>query len=314
MTITEWVEIYIARTALEKASEVQYRLIAKHLTDWHGAGVSLSTAADCDFLNRYLLWLERDLDRSPYTIVTRRTMLLVFLDAAADDGLCPAIRNRKVRCPRRPALIPKCLTAEQASRLIAACDEWDLHCRSSPYCPDTLRNGVPRGLFWKTFVATAWDTALRLSDVLALQRENICADGHLTIVQGKSKRQHRMRVHPQTLACIDELMNGDDRGDIFPWWCKRRHFYQQFKKLTTFAGIPCTTKWIRRGSASQYECDNPGQAWKHLGHSAPGLDRRFYLNPQIAYPDRPMVKSVTDGDGPSSRHQENGRCPSRDSR
>ncbi len=295
MTLVEWVEIYIARRALEEATEVQYRIAARQLTGWHGAAVSIETAADCDFLNRFLLWLERDLGRSPYTVATRRTMLLVFLDAAADDGLCRPVRRKKVRCPKRPALIPECLTARQTSHLIAACDVWDMYCRSHTGYSFLLPSGKRRGLFWKAFVATAWDTALRLSDVLSLKRQGVGPDGHLTIVQAKSGRQHQAQLHVRTLAMIDELIDGGDHDVIFPMWCKRRMFYRHFKNLTTFAGVPCTTKWIRRGSASQYEADNPGQAWKHLGHSAPGLDRRFYLNPQIAYPERPMVRSVTDG-------------------
>ncbi len=295
MTITEWVEIYIARRALEETTEGQYRTAARHLTDWHGRPVTLATAADCDLLNRYLLWLDRVLERSPYTIHARRTALLTLLAVAADDGLCPAIRHRKVRCPRRPAIIPQCLTVEQAGRLIAACDDWDSHCRSIPRYRNALPNGKPRGLFWKTFVATAWDTAIRLSDVLALQRESIQADGRLAIVQQKPGRQHHTRVCTETLRLIDQLLEGDNQGSIFQPWCDTTQFCRHFKNLTTFAGVPCTTKWIRRGSASQYEADNPGQAWKHLGHSAPGLDRKFYLNPQIAYPERPMVRSVTNG-------------------
>ena len=118
-------------------------------------------------------------------------------------------------------------------------------------------------------------------------------DKHYPLI-GISEASRLLQVNPQTLAWIDALMVGSETGDIFPAWCKRDQFYRHFKNLTTFAGVPCTTKWIRRGSASQYEADNPGQAWKHLGHSAPGLDRKFYLNPQIAYPERPMVRSVTD--------------------
>ena len=294
MTITKWVEIYIGRRALAESTEKQYRALARKLTRWHGAPVPLATAADCDFLNRYLLWLERGLGQSAYTIYSRRTVLLVLLDVAADDDLCPPVRHKKVRCPRRPALIPDCLTAQQAGRLLAACDDWDAYCRSNGRYKNELPNGKPRGIFWKAFVATAWDTALRLSDVLALDRQDIWPGGHLTIVQAKSGRQHRVDIHQRTLAWIDELMAGDETGGIFPVWCQRDQFYRHFKNLTTFAGVPCTTKWIRRGSASQYERDNPGQAWQHLGHSAPGLDRKFYLNPQIAYPERRMVRSVTD--------------------
>ncbi len=295
MTLAEWLGIYTARNSLAQASEAQLLVTVKQLAIWHGKAVPIGLAADCDFLNRYLLWVERVLERSAYTIIARRRNLLTLLDAAADDGLCPAVRRRKVRCPRCPALIPKCLTAQQMGRLIAACDDWDAQCRSMPHYRDVLPNGKPRGLFWKTFVATAWDTALRLSDVLALERQDITLGRGLTIVQAKSGRQHRVQFHQQTLAWIDDLMDGDDHGAIIPVWCERRQFYRHFKNLTTFAGVPCTTKWIRRGSASQYEADNPGQAWKHLGHSAPGLDRKFYLNPQIAYPERPMVRSVTDG-------------------
>ena len=293
-TITEWVEIYIGRRALEPTTERHYRCAARQFTRWYGKTLSIADAADCDLLNRHLLWLERGLERSAYTIYGRRTILLVLLDVASDDGLCPAIHRRKVRCPRRPALIPQCLTVKQAGRLIAACDPWDAYCRSTRYHRKLLPNGKPRGLFWKTFVATAWDTGFRLSDVLAIKREIIRPDGHLTIVQAKSGRQNRRQVHPETLALIDELMAGDERGPIFEMGCKHDQFYRHFKNLTTFAGVPCTTKWIRRGSASEYERHNPGQAWKHLGHSAPGLDRRFYLNPDIAYPEQPQVTSVFD--------------------
>ena len=294
MNFLEWVDVYVSRISLESSTEEQYHYAANHLTNWHGAHLPLRRAACSDMLNGYLRWMERDLKRSPYTTHSRRATLLVLLDAAAENGLCESLAHKSIRKVKRPSLVPECLTAREVATLITACDDWDAYCRSMPRFQNKLRNGKPRGLFWKTFVATAWDTALRLSDVLALERQDIWPGGHLTIVQAKTGRQHRVDIHQQTLAWIDELMTGDERGPIFPMWCKRAMFYRHFKNLTTFAGVPCTTKWIRRGSASQYEADNPGQAWKHLGHSAPGLDRKFYLNPQIAYPVRPMVRSVTD--------------------
>jgi integrase len=293
MTIVEWVERYVVQNSLEETTEGQYRAAANHFRSWQGSDNAISSIT-ADTLNHYLRWMERDLGRSPYTIRGRRATLLVLLDAAAIAGLCESVSHKTVRRIKCPALIPKCLTTDQVATLLVACDDWDDRCRSLPRVTNRLKNGKPRSLFWKAFVAVAWDSALRLSDVLSLERQDIWPGGHITIVQRKSGRQHRVQFHSQTIAWIDELMDGKDSGIIFPMWCKRAQFYRHFKKLTTFAGVPCTTKWIRRGSASQYERDNPGQAWKHLGHAEPGIDRKFYLHPEIAYPERPMVRSVVD--------------------
>ena len=40
---------------------------------------------------------------------------------------------------------------------------------------------------------------------------------------------------------------------------------------------------IRRGAASAAERDSAGSGWRLLGHTAPGLDREFYIDQTIAY-------------------------------
>src|SRR5690606_22120070 len=170
-------------------------------------------------------------------------------------------------------------TLDQFRKIEAACDA----------LPGKFRRlSVSRSLYMRSLVDAKYDSGLRLGDLLSLERDWIWPDGHLSIVQSKTGKQHRIQFRETTLARIRELQEAlPGHRLIWPAFARRKRFYQLFRKIVEMAGLRGSSKWIRRTSGSYFEREHPGEAWKHLGHSRPGVDRQFYLDPNVAYPTRP---------------------------
>lgn len=191
----------------------------------------------------------------------------------------------RIRRIKRPERVPECWTLEQFRRLEEECDRLPGRFRKLP---------VQRALYMRALVDAKYDTALRLGDLLSLERDWIWPGGFLSIVQHKSGKSHRIRLRDSTLARIDELQAAlPGHRLIWPQFAERKRFYQLFRKIVAAAGLKGSSKWIRRTSGSYYEREHPGEAWRHLGHARPGVDRQFYLAPNIAYPERPLPPDVT---------------------
>lgn len=84
---------------------------------------------------------------------------------------------------------------------------------------------------------------------------------------------------------------------ICPLWCCREAFFRSFKRLAKRAGLPnATTKWIRRGSASEMERLASGAGPAHLGHSRGSGDaifRQSYRVAKICDRDLPMPPPIS---------------------
>lgn len=145
------------------------------------------------------------------------------------------------------------------------------------------RLNIPRRLWWLSFIDFAYDTALRLSDILSVERGDIWPGGRLSIVQQKTGRAHTVQLRPRTVAEIDEsMMAQPDRRLVWPLGCTRGRWYRQFRRLRESAGLPDgSAKWLRRASASYVERDHPGRGTGHLGHRNSELFRRFYCDRRV---------------------------------
>lgn len=154
-----------------------------------------------------------------------------------------------------------------------------------------LQNGIDRNLWWVAFLLTAWATGLRLGDLLAIKRESIkpIADGFgISIVMSKTGRVIHRPLPACVVEAIDRLMSvGRPREVCFPLWSTQRNYYYEFKQIASEAGLSGTTKYIRRGSASEIEAMRAGSAQYHLGHKTSGLFETSYRVNRIVQRDIP---------------------------
>lgn len=227
---------------------------------------ALKTDLNRDTVNDWLLSLERA-GTSPRTLRGQRgNLLCLWRDACDNDRSLAA--PYKIRNPKIPEQIIDGFSAADVKQLLEACEHMQGCFRGSR---------MPRRLYWRSFLLFSWDTALRLGDVLSVERSWIWPGGFISIVQSKTGEAIRKQLSPATIAAIATQMDGQDRALIWPLWGRREAFFTAFRSLVESAGLNGTSKWLRRGSATAVELIKPGAAMAHLGHKTPGLAQKHYL-------------------------------------
>lgn len=249
---------------------VLVRQFSEHL-DRAASTDDLATAV----VNAWLESLESG-ELSRHTVRNKRRMLLTLWRAAFDDGLVKDL-PRKIRRIRVDRKVPRAPNHAKLAALLAVIDRLEGTFRKLP---------APRRLYMRSLVNGQYDSGLRIGDVQSLERDWITPSGRLTLIQSKTGRQHTICFREETMRDIQELIDClPGRRLIWPPFGSRHRFFRFFRRLRLAAGLNCSTKGIRRASASYVERDRPGTAWRHLGHSRPGLDTESYIDPDIAYPD-----------------------------
>lgn len=281
MSIVDYIKKYSREHDIAASTIQQMEIAGKLLCRFAGRQIGIDELSD-DLLNGWLVARKQE-GRSPATIRGNRTSILTLWYAAYEDGLIQGL-PRRVRVIKQPDRVPECWTLEQLGKLLAACDRLEGRFRNLP---------VSKRLYARSLINAKYDTALRLSDVLSIERDWIWPGGYVSIVQSKTGRAHRVQFRETTLAEIAEVTEAlPNRRLIWPAFAQRRRFYVFFRQLVRDAGLRGTSKWLRRSSASYFERENPGAAWRHLGHTGPGLDREHYLDPRVSYPAMPLPPAI----------------------
>jgi integrase len=230
------------------------------------AGRSL-TAADLNAqtLNPYLDWMRTH--RRPDTIRSRRGNLLTLWRFAFEAGIVDE-GPRQVRKLRRVQRTPEAWSVAEVSALIRVADGlpgafWHSRIRCAAW--------------WGSLIRSAYDTGLRLGDLLAIGR----CDVHpvMQILQHKTGRAVVVQLRPSTIALIDQTLADQARDLVWPLWCRRQTFYEHFRHLVNLAGIRRGTfKWLRRSAATQLERVDPGRGTQLLGHSSRATTETWYID------------------------------------
>lgn len=226
-----------------------------------------------DLTNDWLCQLQDEGRLSPVTIYSRRRLFLTLWRAAYDAGLVERLPQR-VRRIKQPDIVPVAFLADEIQAMLNVAEEMTGDVRG-------LR--LPRRLWWRSFLLAAYDSGLRLSDLLSIERDWIWRGGRLSIVQAKTGRTHTVQFRAETMAAIEESMAACPRRRlIWPLWCSRDCWHRHFRRLRRDAGLSRgSSKWIRRSSASYVEAAHPGTGSAHLGHRSADLARKHYFDPRI---------------------------------
>lgn len=249
---------------------------AKHI----GRMPMVADLAD-DAVNRWLVALTES-GLSKRTVKSKRSHLLALWRFGCEIGAVSALpaRVRKVKCSK---LIPDASPPEKVNELLAVARSLSGHFRKSR---------VSRPAFWVALLLVAWETGLRLGDLLKLERSWINATGQLTLTQSKSGWPIVCALSPECAAAI-EATYPPERKRIFGDALSRGHVQKGMRRLLASVGLKGGTKRIRRSGATAVEKATPGGAMAYLGHQTHGLAYQFYVDPKLIQLDRPTPPPLT---------------------
>jgi integrase len=245
---------YLVEREIRESTENFYRRLVMRFSEWLGRDAMLADLTD-DTVNRFLIIRS---NKSRETTRSEKSGLLSLWNAAAYAGLVsmPPLRVRKLKRERR---VVEGWSPEELSRLLAAAG--NLRGRiQGKY--------IKRAAYWRAYVLTAYDTGLRLGDMLNLKTTDIKGPGSLAILQNKTGRIVDTGISMQAWEAI-QATYPPHRGLIFGVY-GRCSFLRGFRELVRTAGLCGTSKYLRRSSGSMVEFVAPGQGHKHLGHSDTG--------------------------------------------
>jgi integrase len=255
MTLSDYLDRYRQSHDITASTSDHYHWVVRSFERLAGP-VELDQLSG-DEVSRWLAWLKES-GRSPFTIKQRRISLMVLWRSAWESGLAPPLQPVRRLKPLRHS--PTAWTLDEVRLLFAAAD------RSN------------RPTFWGSLCRAAYDSGLRLGDLLALCVHHIAP--LCTIVQRKTGSLVTVQFRPETLQAI-QRQTGDRTATelVWPLWGRREAFYRAFRKLVRSASIrPGTFRWLRRTAATQVEIVAPGRATELLGHQSRATTESWYLD------------------------------------
>ena len=257
---------YCTRVGGSPGYAEQLRVLVKRLP-WEAEGL------DPDLIDDYLTNAMKHL--SPVTVSNHRLMLQRLLQFAAAEGLVDKSIVRPLRRIKQPTPCPVAWSHAQIRLLLEAAA--------------TMTGGVkcPHSKLMRAWILVCYATGLRLSDMLAIRHDQI-RGRRLLIRQQKTGEPHICYLDPSALDAIASLPRLGPR--IFGDLVCRDKILAHMRGLTKKAGVPGTTKFLRRSGATYAELAGKNPSG-HLGHRSPGM--------KIYYVDR-LLLAEERGDEPTT--------------
>lgn len=155
---------------------------------------------------------------------------------------------------------------------------------------------VARAPFWRAFLLTAYDTGLRLGDMLRLTAEQITSEGSFRIKQNKTGKFLTIWISREAFEAIQFSLNLQPRKLIFGGVLTKACFHKAWRKMAREIGLRGGTKFLRRTSGSMIERARPGQGHVHLGNGAAVFAKHYrverLINDKPVLPPRIMDSGV----------------------
>lgn len=244
-------------------------------------------------VNAYVDWLKAN--SSCGSARSRRGPLLLFIRYAVDLGLIKKFegRIRKIKLVHK---IPVGWDSPDVQKLMQLCLT-DVVVTKSPVATkfhrnsirhSVLPNGTRLGLFLAGVIAVAWDTTLRLGDVLQVRWTDLEYDsfgnakGH--IVMSKTGYPQDIAISSDTIRILKDIQRSrlEPSDKLLDWPYRREKLYDWVRAYVRESGVKKgTLKFIRKGSASAAERLERGAGRASLGHRSDTVSQNHYLDPSI---------------------------------
>jgi len=245
-------------------------------------------------VNSFIDWLKK-ITSSSAMIKGRRGPVLMLLRYAQEMQIAPP-QNGRIRKVRVQRNIPTGWRVEEVQKLLETCLAQDVRTKS----PDAqkghhmsrihnhLSSGPRVGLMLAGIVSVAWDTTLRLGDILAMKWSDVEFDSQGTarahIVMSKTGYLQSVTISKETIEILRQIeaaMDGPTKL-LLPWPYRREKLYDWVRCYVREAGIrKGTLKFLRSGSASAAEKLERGAGKSALGHRSDWISAAHYLDPSI---------------------------------
>lgn len=233
------------------------------------------------YANQYVDWL-RSRPISVTTQHTRRRAFATLWRAAYDAGQCPVFEPfRRIRLTKKS---PRAWSREDVEKL------FDVTVRDQ----SEWAWGMKTGTYWGSLFSAAWDSGLRLGDLLSLELDWLIRDrksGTAVVVMSASKtgKEHVVTFNPPTMRLIDcSLKEHPHRKLIWPLRNERREFYRDVKKRLAAAGLDGSFRYLRRSAVTYAESISPGMGTRLAGHRDSRTTRESYIDP-LLLPDNRVI-------------------------
>lgn len=261
LPVSDYLEqFYLKRRFLSEGAALQLRIAVRLLDEYTQAVERLGRAALLSDLNPDMLcdWMRWLLPgRCPRTVNGKRGHIIAIWHAANCDGRAS---TGWLDVPKMPEYVrqPRAWTIEEMGRLLGAARE-----------AESIQDWT--SAHWQALILTCYDTAARIGAILQTERSQLDSTGLLT-VKAENQKQRRdtvHRLHPQTLAMLDQLPS---HKLLFPWPRSRRAIWPAFRSIVQAAGLPATRRdlfhKLRRTSYTWVAIlAGKEAATQHAGHS-----------------------------------------------
>lgn len=225
-------------------------------------------------LNRFLDWTREN--RKPDTFRTTRGAILTLWRHAHEEGVVSAapkgVRKMRIRRVSPTAWNP----VELRTLIKTANDPKDWRCRQR------MPSGIPAGIWWESLIRTAYDTGMRLGDMLDASPSQITPHGNAAMIRyvaSKTGDEFFRMLRPRTFYFVGAAIesNRTDRDRVWPLWSSRDSFYRKFSSMVEAAGIrKGTFRWIRRTAVTWADIVKPGAGQQVAGHKCERVTAESY--------------------------------------
>lgn len=218
-------------------------------------------------LNSYLK--KRLEETSTITVKNERTILLSLWKFAYENKMIKRmpINIMKVKIKKAPT---KAWTIEECKDMIS---------KTFDFNDKKNRKGCNIGSFLRVWLLLGYESGARFGDIFNFKYSDI-EDNVLRWTMSKTGDPMTKILSDQCIQYIKELqfLNSNNDPRIIGWFIGRRQASRIMKIFLEYCGLPGSSKFLRRSSATHIEINHPGHAKLHLGHRTTGLAEKNYLD------------------------------------
>jgi integrase len=163
---------------------------------------------------------------SPATVNKDLRHLRAVLGVAQEWGYLPAVP--RFRMEKQTKKLPTYIPADHFAAIYKACDQAKRPA-GQPY---------PAADWWRALMVMGYMTGWRISELLALRRDDLDLEAGTAITRGednKGKRDERVKLHAVVLDHLKKL--AAFTAVVFPWDHNKTTLYKEFIAIQKAAGI-----------------------------------------------------------------------------
>ncbi len=269
------------------AVSIANRYLANRIVSEGHAGNVMRLARRCGSIGREEInaYIKRRLKTcKTVTVDAERHMLATLWKFAFEVGITDdpprgIARIKVVREPVRAWTLLQCCTAVKAT---------------SQKKFRRTKNGADIGVLLRAWMLLGYETGARLSDLWSLREDNF-SGGTVSWTQHKTGMPIVKVLSEECVREVQSLIRQSPDGTVLAWACSKKQAQRHMKKLLGQMGMPGSSKWLRRSSATHIECAHPGMGRRHLGHKTPGMAERHYFDYRQIHADIPQAPCLMQG-------------------